>query len=76
MLNDDVDDYITKVVSIETKWRHEKVEKGSASRGTCEGLCSPKFSESYVAVGGNERWSHREFCASVGEACVVSIKVA
>ena len=29
------------VVSKETKWSYEKVEKGSAYRGTCEGLCSP-----------------------------------
>ena len=28
------------------------------------------------AVGGNELGSHREFCASGGEVCVVSIKVA
>ena len=30
-----------KVVSMETKWSYEKVEKGSACRRTCEGLCSP-----------------------------------
>ena len=28
------------VVSKETKWGYEKVEKGSAYRRTCEGLCS------------------------------------
>ena len=29
------------VVSTETKWSYEKVEKSSACRRTCEGLCSP-----------------------------------
>ena len=34
------------------------------------------LAKAMFAVGGNGLWSHREFYASGGEACVVSIKVA
>ena len=32
---------VGEVVSIETKWSYEEVEKGSAYPRACEGLCSP-----------------------------------
>ena len=63
---------IGEVVSKETKWSYEKVEK--AARIVRRSLAKVLF-----AVGGNKLWSHREFFASGGfggEACVVSIKVA
>ena len=31
---------VSKIVSKETKWRYDRVEKGSVYRRTCEGLCS------------------------------------
>ena len=60
-------------MSKETKWSYKKVEKGSAYHRTCEGLCLLQFSESHVAVEGNELWSHREFRVSgIWGECVLS----
>ena len=56
-----------KVVNIETiveLWGGWEGWDGSVCHRTCEGLSSLSFSESHVAVGGIELWSHRGFCVS------------
>ena len=70
---------VGKVVSIETKWSYEKVEKAARIVGRARDCVRRSLAKVLFAVGGNKLWSHREFCASGrfgGEACVVSIKVA
>ena len=67
------------VVSKETKWSYEKVEKAVHIVGRARDCVRRNLAKVLFAVGGNKLWSHREFCASGGfggEACVVSIKVA
>ena len=67
------------VVSKETKWSHEKVEKAARIFGRARGCVRCSLAKVLFAIGGNKLWSHREFCVSGGfwgEACVVSIKVA
>ena len=67
------------VVSKETKWSYEKVEKAARIVGRARDCVRRSLAKVLFAVGGNKLWSHREFCASggfEGEACVVSIKVA
>ena len=70
---------IGKVVGIETKWSYEKVEKAARIVGCVRDCVRRSLAKAMFAVGGNELWSHREFCVSGGfwgEACIVSIKVA
>ena len=68
-----------KVVSKETKWRYEKVEKAARIVGRARDCVRRSLAKFLFAVGGNKLWGHREFFASGGfgeEACVASIKVA
>ena len=70
---------VGKGVSKETKWRYDRVEKAARIVGRARGCVRRSLAKVLFAVGGNELWSHREFCVSGGfwgEACVVSIKVA
>ena len=70
---------IGKVVSIETKWSYEKVEKAGHIVGRARDGVRRGLAKVLSAVGGNKLWSHREFCVSGGfggEAYVISIKVA
>ena len=63
----------------ETKWSYEKVEKAARIFGRARDCVRRSLAKTMLAVGGNELWSHREFCVSGGfggEACVVSIKLA
>ena len=68
-----------EVVSKETKWSYEKVEKAARIVGRARDGVRRSLAKVLFAVGGNKLWSHCEFYASGGfggEACVVSIKVA
>ena len=64
------------VVSKETKWKCDRVEKTARIVGRARDCIRCSLAKAMFAVGGNKLCSHREFCASGGEACVVSIKVA
>ena len=70
---------IGEVVSKETKWSYEKVEKAARIVGRARNGVRRSLAKVLFAVGGNKLWSHLKFCASGGfggEAGVVSIKVA
>ena len=70
---------VGEVVSKETKWSYEKVEKAARIVGRARDGVRRSLAKVLFAVGGNKLWRHRGFCASGGfggEACVVSIKVA
>ena len=70
---------VEMVVSVETKWSYEKLEKAARIIGRARDCVRRCLAKVLFAVGGNELWSHREVCVSGGfgeEACVVSIKVA
>ena len=64
------------VVGKKTKWRYDRIEKTVRIVGRARDCVRCSLVKAMSAVGGNELWSHREFCASGGEACIVSIKVA
>ena len=69
---------VGKVVSIETKWRYHRAEKAVRVVGCARDCVRRSLAKATFAVGGNELWSHHQFCVSGGfwrEACVVSIKV-
>ena len=53
-----------------------KLRKAARVVGCTRDCVRRSLAKAMFAVEGNEFWSHREFCASGGEACVVSIKVA
>ena len=57
---------IGKVVSIETKWRYDRVEKAARIVGRTRDCIRRSLAKVLFAVGGNKLWSHREFCASGG----------
>ena len=63
-------------MSKETEWSYEKVEIAACVVGRARDCVRHSLAKAMFAVGGNELWSHHEFCASGGKACVVSIKVA
>ena len=70
---------IGEVVSKETKWSYEKVEKAACIVGRARDGVRRSLAKVLFAVGGNKLWSQREFCATGGfggGVCVVSIKVA
>ena len=70
---------VGEIVSKETKWRYDRVEKAARVVGRAMDCVRRSLAKAMFAVGGNELWSHREFCVSGrfwGEACVVSVKVA
>ena len=70
---------VSLVESKETKWRYDRVEKAARIVGHARDCVRHSLAKTMFAVGGNELWSHREFCVSGGfggEVCVVSIKVA
>ena len=50
----------------ETKWRYDRVEKAERIVGRARDCVHRSLAKAMFAVGGNERWSHREFCVSGG----------
>ena len=67
---------VGKVVRIETKWRYDRVEKTMRVVGRARDCVRRSLAKAMLPLEKNELWSHCEFCASGGEACAVSIKVA
>ena len=70
---------IGEVVSKETKWSYEKVEKAARIVGRATDCVRRSLAKVLFTVGGNKLWSHRKFCVSGGfreRRCIVSIKVA
>ena len=65
-------------MSTETVRRRNGDEKAARIVGRARNCVRCSLAKVLFAVGGNELWSHREFCVSsdLGRACVVSIKVA
>ena len=69
------------VVSEETKWIHEKVEKVEMAAcvvGRARDCVRCSLAKAMLQLEENELWSHRGFCASgkLGKRCeLVSIKV-
>ena len=57
---------VEKVVSIETKWSYEKVEKAARIVGRARDCVRRSLVKILFAVGGNKLWSHRELCVSGG----------
>ena len=57
---------IGEVVSKETKWSYEKVEKSAHIVGRARDCVRRSLAKVLFAVGGNKLWSHREFCVSGG----------
>ena len=57
---------IGEVVSKETKWSYEKVEKAARIVGRARDYVHHSLAKVLFAVGGNKLWSHREFCVSGG----------
>ena len=57
---------VGKVVSIETKWSYEKVEKAARIVGRVRDGVRRSLAKVLFAFGGNKLWSLREFCASGG----------
>ena len=55
---------VGKVVSIETKWSYEKVEKAARIVGRTRGCVRRSLAKVLFAVGGNKCWSHLEFHVS------------
>ena len=54
------------VVSKETKWRYDRVEKTERILGRARDCVRCSLAKAMFAFGGNKLWSHREFCASGG----------
>ena len=52
------------VVSKETKWSYEKVEKAARIVGRARDCVRCSLAKAMFAVGGNKLWSHLEFCVS------------
>ena len=69
---------VGKVISKETKWSYEKVEKAARIIGRARDCARRSLAKVLFAVGRNKLWSHREVCVSggFGERRAVSIKVA
>ena len=57
---------VGKVVSKETKWRYDRVEKAARIVGRARDCVRRSLAKVLFAVGGNKLWSHREFYASGG----------
>ncbi len=57
---------VGKVVSIETKWSYEKVEKAACIVGRAMDCVRHSLAKVLFAVGGNKLSSHCEFCLSGG----------
>ena len=57
---------VGKVVSIETKWSYEKVEKAARVVGRARDCVRRSLAKVLFAVGRNKLWSHLEFCVSGG----------
>ena len=57
---------VGKVVSKETKWSYEKVEKAARIVGRARDCVRRSLAKVLFAVGGNKLWSHRQFCVSGG----------
>ena len=57
---------IGEIVSKETKWRYDRVEKAVRVMGHAKDCIRCSLAKAMFAVGGNKLWSHREFCASGG----------
>ena len=55
---------VGKVVSEETKWSYEKVEKAACIFGRVRDCVCCSLTKVLFAVGGNKLWSHPEFCVS------------
>ena len=55
-----------KVVSKETNWSYEKVEKAARIVGRAKDCVRHSLAKVLFTVGGNKLWSHREFCVSGG----------
>ena len=56
---------IGKVVSFETKWRYDRVEKTARIMGHARDCARRSLAKAMFAVGGNELWSCK-FCVSAG----------
>ena len=57
---------VEEEISEETKWSYEKVEIAECIVGRAREVCSQYIANVLFAVGGNQLWSHREFCVSGG----------
>ena len=57
---------VGKVVSKETKWSYEKVEKAARIIGRARDCVGRSLTKLLFAVEGNKLWSHSEFCVSGG----------
>ena len=57
---------VEKVVSKETKWRFDRVEKEARIVGRARDCVRRSLAKVLFAVGGNKLWSHREFRVSGG----------
>ena len=55
---------IGEVVSKDTKWSYEKVEKVARIVGRARDCVRRSFAKVLFAVGGNKLWSHLNFCVS------------
>ena len=55
---------IGEVVSKETKWSYEKVEKAVRIFGRARDCVHRSLVKVLFAVGGNKLWSHLELCVS------------
>ena len=55
---------VGKVVSIETKWSYDRVEKAACIVGHARDCVRHSLAKVLFAVGGNKLWSHLEFCVS------------
>ena len=55
---------VGKVVSIETKWSYEKVEKAARIVGRARDSVRRSLAKVMFAVGGNKLLSHLQFCVS------------
>ena len=52
------------VVSKETKWRYDRVEKAACIVGRARDCVRPNLEKVLFPVGGNKLWSHLEFFVS------------
>ena len=55
---------VGKVVSIETKWSYEKVEKAARIVGRARDCVRRSLAKGLFAVGENKLGSHLKFCVS------------
>ena len=62
-------------MSKETKWRYDRVEKAARVVGRARGCVRRSLAKAMLPLE-EMNFGVTEFCASGGEACVVSIKVA